>query len=97
MKGKQYLKTLGKYYVVDMGMRRMLLGSKSMDVGHILENVIYLELRRRGFEVYVGKVDDMEVDFVAMNRDGITYFQVAATVRGEETLARELAPLRKMA
>ncbi len=96
VKGKQYLKTLGKYYAADMGMRRMLLGSKNTDVGHILENVVYLELKRRGYEVYVGKVDDLEVDFVAMNQEGITYFQVAATVRSDETLARELSPLRKI-
>ena len=67
VKGKQYLKTLGKYYVVDIGMRFMLLGKRNTDAGHILENVIYLELLRRGYDVYVGKVDSFEVDFVAMN------------------------------
>lgn len=97
VKGRQYLKTLEKYYVVDIGMRYMLLGSRSTDVGHILENVIYLELLRRGFEVYVGKVDDLEVDFVAMDSKRITYYQVAATVREESTLKRELAPLQKIA
>lgn len=96
IKGKQYLKTLEKYYVVDIGMRFMLLGRKSADIGHILENVIYLELKRRGFKVYVGKVDDAEVDFVAMNNTSTFYFQVAATVRDEETLRRELAPLEKI-
>lgn len=94
--GKQYLKTLEKYYVVDMGMRYMLLGSRSTDIGHILENVVYLELLRRGYQVYVGKVDKFEVDFVAMESKRIIYFQVAATVRDESTLKRELAPLEKI-
>lgn len=97
VKGKQYLKTLEKYYVVDIGMRYMLLGFRSTDVGHILENVIYLELLRRGLEVYVGKVDEFVVDFVAMDGKRITYYQVAATVRDENTLKRELAPLQKIA
>lgn len=96
IKGKQYLKTLDKYYIVDIGMRYALLGSQSTDVGRILENVVYLELLRRGYEVYVGKVDDLEVDFVAMNGGGTTYIQIAATVRDEETLKRELTPLRKI-
>lgn len=97
IKGKQYLKTLEKYYVVDIGMRYMLLGSRSTDVGHILENVVYLELRRRGYEIYVGKVDELEVDFVVMDGKRTIYYQVAATVRDENTLKRELAPLQKIA
>lgn len=96
VKGKQYLKTLEKYYVVDIGMRSMLLGSRSFDAGHILENIIYLELLRRGYRVFVGKVDEFEVDFVAMNQKGIVYFQIAATVRDKDTLERELRPLRKI-
>lgn len=96
IKGKQYLKTLEKYYVVDIGLRYILLGSRSTDVGHILENVIYLELLRRGYDVYVGKVDDLEVDFVAQDRKKTTYYQVAATVRDENTLMRELTPLQKI-
>lgn len=96
IKGRQYLKTLEKYYVVDIGMRYMLLGSRSTDVGHILENVVYLELLRRGYDVYVGKVDELEVDFVAMESKRITYYQVAASVREEETLQRELASLQKI-
>lgn len=94
IKGKQYLKSLDKYYVVDIGLRRMLLGSGSFDVGHILENIVYLELLRRGYQVYVGKWDELEVDFVAMDENGQTYFQVAATVRDESTLQRELVPLQ---
>lgn len=93
VKGKQYLKTLDKYYVVDVGLRFMLLGSKKTDLGHILENIVYLELLRRGYDVYVGKVDEYEVDFVANNAQGTTYFQVALTVREETTLQRELRPL----
>ncbi len=96
IKGKQYLKTLDKYYVVDIGLRYMLLGSRSTDVGHILENVIYLELLRRGFSVYVGKIDDLEVDFVAQNQKRTIYCQVAATARDENTLLRELKPLQKI-
>lgn len=96
IKGKQYLKTLEKYYVVDIGLRRLLLGSRSTDVGHILENVVYLELIRRGYEVYVGKAEELEADFVAMDQRRITYFQVAASVRDEQTLRRELMSLQKI-
>lgn len=94
IKGKQYLKTLEKYYVVDIGLRYALLGFRSIDVRHVLENVVYLELLRRGYDVYVGKADDMEVDFVAMNNKKIAYFQAAMTVRDPKTLERELRPLR---
>ncbi|MDR3271197.1 MAG: DUF4143 domain-containing protein, partial [Peptococcaceae bacterium] len=96
IKGKQYLKTLEKYYAVDIGMRYLLLGKRGADVGHILENVVYLELLRRGYQVYIGKLDELEVDFVAMDQSGRTYFQVAATVREQATLERELASLRKI-
>ena len=94
IKGKQYLKTLEKYYVVDIGLRLMLFGSKQIDAGRILENIVYLELLRRGYDVYVGKVDEFEVDFVAQNGKGTTYFQVALSVRDEKTLDRELRSLR---
>lgn len=96
IKGKQYLKTLDKYYVVDIGLRYMLLGKQAMDAGHILENIIYLELLRRSYDVYVGKVDSFEVDFVAQNQDGNHYYQVALTVREEATLNRELRPLQML-
>jgi len=89
IKGKEYLKSLEKYYIVDIGMKYMLLGSKMMDTGHILENVAYLELLRRGYDVYVGKIGNYEVDFVAQNHKGIIYYQVALTVRDEQTLQRE--------
>ena len=96
IRGKQYLKTLEKYYAADIGMRYLLLGQRGSDAGHILENVVYLELLRRGYQVYVGKVDELAVDFVAMDQSGRTYYQVAATVREQATLERELAPLRKI-
>ena len=94
IKGKQHLKTLEKYYIVDIGMRYMLLGSRQADAGHILENVVYLELLRRGYEVFVGKIDSFEVDFVAQDHKGIIYYQVALTTHGESTLQRELRPLQ---
>lgn len=96
IRGKQYLKTLEKYYVVDIGMRYMLLGTSGTDVGHILENIVYLELLRRGYEVYIGKIDDLEVDFVARGNKGVQYIQVAASVRDENTLSRELASLQRI-
>ena len=91
VKGKNLLARDYKYYVVDSGLRSYLLGKKAdSDMGHILENIVYLELLRRGYKVYVGKVDDLEVDFVAENRDGLRYYQVALTVRDEKVLEREL-------
>lgn len=96
IKGKQLLKTLGKYYLVDIGLRRMLLGSRSFDAGRILENVVYLELLHRQKKVYVGKTDNLEVDFVAIDENNIAYYQVAATVRDESTLKRELASLQQI-
>lgn len=96
VKGRQYLKTLEKYYVVDIGMRYMLLGSRAFDAGHILENVVFLELLRRGYKVYIGKVGDLEVDFVAMDKKSVTYFQVAATVRDQNTLSGELESLKRI-
>lgn len=94
IKGKEYLKTLEKYYAADVGLRNFMLGKKAMDVGHILENIVYLELLRRGYSVYVGKIDAFEVDFVAQNQNGNTYIQVAASVRDSSTLERELKPLK---
>lgn len=96
VKGKNLLARDYKYYVVDQGLRSHLLGKKAdSDMGHILENIVYLELLRRGYRVYVGKVDDLEVDFVAESRDGLKYFQVALTVREEKVLQRELRSLQK--
>lgn len=94
IKGKEYLRLLDKYYLADVGLRYYLLGTRNVDQGHILENIVYLELLRRGYQVSVGKVGSAEVDFVAQDHDGgLTYYQVAWTVRGETTLARELMPL----
>lgn len=96
IRGKQHLKTLEKYYAVDIGLRFFLLGRQQADTGHILENVVYLELLRRGYEVYIGKMDEYEVDFVAVNPKETIYYQVAASVRDEATLQRELRPLQKI-
>lgn len=98
IKGKQYLKTGEKYYVSDLGLRYFILGRKLGDRGHILENIVYLELIRRGYEVYIGKVDDYEVDFVALNTKGRIYVQVCETLRDNEgkTLSRELNSLKKI-
>lgn len=96
IKGRQLLKSLSKYYLVDIGLRRMLLGSRGFDVGRVLENEVYLELLHRHSQVYVGKNDQLEVDFVTMNTDGLAYYQVAATVRDPATLERELASLRNI-
>ena len=96
VKGKNLLARDYKYYAVDSGLRSYLLGKKAdSDMGHILENIVYLELLRRGYKVYVGKVDDLEVDFVAENRNGLKYYQVALTVRDEKVLERELRSLQK--
>lgn len=93
IKGKQYLMTGFKYYVADIGLRYFLLGTKPTDIGHILENIVYLELLRRGYEVYIGKTGDAEVDFIAINSEGQEYYQVAQTIMDESTLKRELSPL----
>ncbi|MCD7995469.1 MAG: ATP-binding protein [Clostridia bacterium] len=93
IKGKQYLATGAKYYVADIGLRYFILGTKQADMGHILENIVYLELIRRGYEVHVGKVGDAEVDFIAIGAEGEEYYQVSQTVLEEQTLKRELSPL----
>lgn len=94
IKGRQLLKTMEKYYLVDVALRNTLLGSKNTDFGRVLENVVYLELLRRNHHVYVGKTDALEVDFVAANMQEVAYYQVAATVLDKITLERELKPLR---
>ena len=96
VKGKNLLARDYKFYAVDPGLRSYLLGKKAdSDMGHILENIVYLELLRRGYKVYVGKVDDLEIDFVAEDRDGLKYYQVALSVRDENVLKRELRSLQK--
>jgi predicted AAA+ superfamily ATPase len=96
VKGKRLLTTGAKYYAADIGLRYFLLGTKQADTGKILENIVYLELIRRGYEVYVGKADTLEIDFIATGEHGIEYYQVSATVLSEETLRRELTPLESV-
>lgn len=94
VKGKQLLKTLGKNYVIDMGFRNMLLGYRDADRGHILENIVFLELMRRDYRVYIGKVGETEMDFVAERPDDKIYIQVTESMQSPETRERELRPLR---
>lgn len=96
IKGKLYLKTLEKYYIVDNGLRNALLGFHGGDYGHVLENIVYLELLRRGYEVGVGKLGNLEVDFVASKPERKVYYQVSASIMDEKTRERELAPLQQI-
>ena len=97
IKGKEYLRTLGKYYIVDIGLRNYLLGFRNRDSGHAIENVVYFELLRRGYDVAIGKVDNAEVDFIATKADEKLYVQVTESMTSEEVRRRELAPLQKIA
>lgn len=94
IKGKDYLRTLGKYYIVDIGLRNYLLGFRDMDTGHMIENIVYFELLRRGYDVAVGKVGNQEVDFIATTANDKKYIQVTQNMDAETTRERELAPLR---
>ncbi|MCI8800110.1 MAG: ATP-binding protein [Lachnospiraceae bacterium] len=94
VKGRQLLKTLGKNYIIDMGFRNMLLGYRDADLGHILENIVFLELLRRDYRVYIGKVGETEVDFVAEKPNDKLYIQVTESMQSPETRERELRPLR---
>lgn len=94
VKGKQLLKTLGKNYIVDIGFRNMLLGYRDVDRGHIIENIVCLELVRRDYNVYIGKVGETEIDFVAEKPNEKLYIQVTESMQSPETRERELRPLR---
>lgn len=96
IKGKEYLRTLGKFYIADIGLRNYLLGFRDRDSGHALENVVYFELLRRGFDVAIGKVDNLEVDFIATKADEKIYVQVTQSMMSEDVRKRELAPLQKI-
>lgn len=96
IKGKEYLRTLGKYYIVDIGLRNYLLGYKATDRGHILENVVYFELLRRGYDVAIGKIENNEVDFIAINSNEKIYIQVTESMINEDVRNRELKPLQKI-
>lgn len=96
IKGKAYLRTLGKYYIVDIGLRNYLLGFRDMDTGHIIENIVYFELLRRGYDVAIGKVGNKEVDFIAVNATEKRYIQVTESMNDSATRERELVPLRSI-
>ncbi len=96
IKGKEYLRTLSKYYIVDIGLRNYLLGLRDRDRGHVIENIVYLELLRRGYDVAIGKIDNNEVDFVATKTTDKIYIQVTESMNSEEVRNRELTPLRKI-
>lgn len=96
LKGKMFLKTLEKYYIADMGLRNRLTGLRNTDYGHVLENIVYLELLRRGYEVTIGKIGSLEVDFVATKSNEKIYYQVSATILDEKTRERELRPLQSI-
>lgn len=97
IKGKEFLSTSNKYYACDVALRNMLVRGKESDAGHILENIVYLELRRRGCEVYVGQLGaDGEVDFVTLSGGALAYYQVALSTLDENVLRRELAPLQRI-
>ena len=96
IKGKEYLKTLGKYYIVDLGFRNLLLGYRNRDTGHVLENIVYLELLRRGYDVAIGKIDNLEIDFIAKKADEKLYIQVTDDMSISSVTQRELAPLKKV-
>ena len=96
VKGKEYLRTLGKYYIVDIGLRNYLLGFRDRDSGHVLENIVYFELLRRGYDVAIGKVDNAEIDFVAAKADEKLYVQVTESMASEDVRRRELSPLQKV-
>ena len=96
IKGKNLLKTLGKYYIVDSGLRNHLLSATNVDVGHQIENIVYLELLRRGYRVNIGKIDEKEIDFVAAKQNTKEYYQVALTALDERIQERELSPLLKV-
>ena len=96
IKGKDFLRTLGKYYIVDIGLRNYLLGFRNRDSGHILENIVYFELLRRGYDVAIGKLGDSEIDFIASNADTKMYIQVTESMNSEAVRTRELAPLQRI-
>lgn len=96
IKGKEYLRTLGKFYIVDIGLRNYLLGVRNRDSGHAIENVVYFELLRRGYDVSIGKIDNAEVDFIATTADDKKYIQVTESMQSEDVRKRELAALQKI-
>ena len=96
IKGKEYLRTLGKYYIVDIGLRNYLLGFRNRNSGHAIENVVYFELLRRGYDMAIGKIGNQEVDSIATTADNKLYIQVTESMQSGDVRKRELAPLHKI-
>lgn len=96
IKSKSILKTLGKYYLADTGIRNIILGFRNIDEGNLLENVVYLELLRRGYKISIGKTFDYEVDFIAENVNTIKYYQVSRSIKDSKVLERELRSLESI-
>ena len=96
IKGKEYLRTLGKFYIVDIGLRNYLLGYRNRDTGHVLENIVYFELLKRGYDIAVGKINQLEIDFIATKADEKLYVQVTELMISESVRKRELTPLEKV-
>ena len=96
IKGRQYLKSQEKYYIVDVGFKHSLVPNSRLDIGHIIENIVYLELIRRGYKVFIGKANDFEIDFIANKNDEIKYIQVTASIRDSKTYDREMRPLKSI-
>lgn len=96
IKGRQHLKSLEKYYLVDIGLRSLLLGNKGTDIGHILENIVFLELKRRNHQIYIGKFGEQEIDFIAVKGNRKIYYQVSASILDQSTYLREITPLKKI-
>ena len=96
IRGKETLKSLAKYYIADTGMRNMLLGYRNIDTGHLLENLVFLELKRRKYSVFTGKNGDKEIDFIAQSQNEIMYIQVSESLKAPETLERELSAFKNI-
>ena len=96
VKGKRFLEIYEKYYLGDIGLRHAILGYRETDISGILENIVFLELKRRGYKVYIGKIEDKEIDFIGEKQNKKLYIQVAYLLSSKETISREFSPLQKI-